>query len=137
MPPISAPKITPGGASGKEPTCQWRRPETRVRSLGRSPGGGNGNPLQYSCLENSMDRGAWRATVLRVPQNRTRLKRPSTHAHIKCLRGLYHNTFLSASPELGFMYRKTNSSVSGRFILCQVSLYLTQFGIGSIFVILL
>ena len=30
---------------------------------GRSPGGGNGNPLQYSCLENSMDRGAWRATV--------------------------------------------------------------------------
>ena len=33
---------------------------------GRSPGGGNGNPLQYSCLENSMDRGAWRATVHRV-----------------------------------------------------------------------
>ena len=31
--------------------------------LGRSPGGGNGNPLQYSCLENPMDRGAWRATV--------------------------------------------------------------------------
>ena len=31
--------------------------------LGRSPGGGNDNPLQYSCLENSMDRGAWRATV--------------------------------------------------------------------------
>ena len=31
--------------------------------LGRSPGGGNGNPLQYSCLENSMDRGAWRAAV--------------------------------------------------------------------------
>ena len=30
---------------------------------GRSPGGGNDNPLQYSCLENSMDRGAWRATV--------------------------------------------------------------------------
>ena len=31
---------------------------------GRSPGGGNGNPLQYSCLENPMDRGAWRDTVL-------------------------------------------------------------------------
>ena len=34
--------------------------------LGRSPGGGHGNPLQYSCLENSMDRGAWQAAVDRV-----------------------------------------------------------------------
>ena len=34
-----------------------------IPELGRSPGGGNGNPLQYSCLENSMDRGAWWATV--------------------------------------------------------------------------
>ena len=34
-----------------------------IPGLGISPGGGNGNPLQYSCLENSMDRGAWRATV--------------------------------------------------------------------------
>ena len=39
--------------------------ETQIQSLGQedSPGEGNGNPLQYSCLENSMDRGAWRATV--------------------------------------------------------------------------
>ena len=34
-----------------------------IPGLGRSPGGGYGNPLQYSCLENSMDRGAWQATV--------------------------------------------------------------------------
>ena len=34
-----------------------------IPGLGRSPGGGNGNPLQYSCLENPMERGAWRATV--------------------------------------------------------------------------
>ena len=34
-----------------------------IPGSGRSPGGGNGNPLQYSCLQNSMDRGAWRATV--------------------------------------------------------------------------
>ena len=34
-----------------------------VPGLGRSPGGGNGNPLQYTCLGNPMDRGAWRATV--------------------------------------------------------------------------
>ena len=38
------------------------------------PGKGNGNPLQYSCLENPMDRGAWRATVHRVAKNQTRLK---------------------------------------------------------------
>ena len=37
-----------------------------ILGSGRSPGGGNGNPLQYSCLENPTDRGAWRATVLRV-----------------------------------------------------------------------
>ena len=49
--------------------------ETRVRSLGQedSPGEGNGNPLQYSCLENPMDRGAWQATVHRVAKSRTRL----------------------------------------------------------------
>ena len=40
--------------------------------LGRSPGGGNGNPLQYSCLENSTDRGAWWATVHGVLKNWTR-----------------------------------------------------------------
>ena len=41
--------------------------------LGRSPGGGNGNPLQYSCLENSMDRGAWWATVHGSQKSRTQL----------------------------------------------------------------
>ena len=38
---------------------------------GRSPGGGHDNPLQYSCLENPMDRGAWRATVHKVAQSQT------------------------------------------------------------------
>ena len=37
-----------------------------IPGLGRSPGGGHGNPLQYSCLENPMDRGAWRTTVHKV-----------------------------------------------------------------------
>ena len=40
----------------------------------RSPGGGHGNPFQYSCLENPMDRGAWRATVHRGTKSQTRLK---------------------------------------------------------------
>ena len=61
-----------GGAGGKEP---WPANTGDVRDvgsipgLGRSPGGGNDNPLQYYCLENPMDRGAWRATVYRVIKN--------------------------------------------------------------------
>ena len=42
-----------------------------IPGLGRSPGGGNGNPLQYSCLENPMDRGAWQGIVPRVSQSFT------------------------------------------------------------------
>ena len=44
-----------------------------IPGLGRSPGEGNGNPFQYSCLENSMDRGAWRATVHGIIKSRTGL----------------------------------------------------------------
>ena len=51
-----------------------------IPGLGRSPGEGHGNPLQYFCLENPLDRGAWRATVHRITQSQTRLKRLSTHA---------------------------------------------------------
>ena len=56
--------------SGKEPACQCRRQKRRsfhswVRKI---PGVGNGNALQFSCLENSMDRGAWRAIVHRVAE---------------------------------------------------------------------
>ena len=52
-----------------------------IPGLGRYPGGGHGNPFQYSCLENPMDRGAWRATVQRVTQSRTRLKRLNTRTN--------------------------------------------------------
>ena len=45
-----------------------------IPGLGRSPGGGHGNPLQYSCLENPMDRGAWWATVHGVAESWTQLK---------------------------------------------------------------
>ena len=44
-----------------------------------SPGGGHGNPLQYSCLENPMDRGAWQGTILGVAKSQTLLKQLSTH----------------------------------------------------------
>ena len=48
---------------------------------GRFAGGGNGKPLQYSCLEDPMDKGAWRATVHGVVKSQTRLKRLSMYTH--------------------------------------------------------
>ena len=52
----------PGGSGGKESACNAGHLGL-IPGWGRSPGEGNGNLLQYSCLENPMDRGAWRATV--------------------------------------------------------------------------
>ena len=50
------------------------RDASSIPGSGRSPGGGHGNPLQYSCLENPMDRGVWQATVLRLSKSQTPLK---------------------------------------------------------------
>ena len=52
-----------------------------IPGLGRSPGGGRGNPLQYSCLEVPIDRGAWPAAVHSIAKSQARLKRLSTNAH--------------------------------------------------------
>ena len=52
----------PHSSVGKESACN-AGDQSSILGSGRSPGEGNGNPLQYSCLENSMDRGAWQATV--------------------------------------------------------------------------
>ena len=62
----------PGGSDGKESTCNAGDLGS-ISGLGRSPGEGNGYPLQYSCLENSTDRGAWWATVHGVEKSETRL----------------------------------------------------------------
>ena len=63
----------PGGAVVKNPLANSgdARDTGSIPGLGRFPGGGNGNPLQYSCLENPMDRGAWRATVHGVTKSQT------------------------------------------------------------------
>ena len=60
----------PWWLSGKEPACNAGDPGS-VPGSGRSPGEGNGSPLQYSCLENSMDRGACRAAVHGVAKSQT------------------------------------------------------------------
>ena len=70
----------PGGSVGKESTCNVgdTRDVGLIPGLGRSPGGGHGNSLQYSCLENPMDRGAWWVTVHRVTKSWT-WQKPTEH----------------------------------------------------------
>ena len=65
--------------------------------LGRSHGGGNGNPLQYSCLENPMDRGVWWATVLEVAKSQTQLSDETTTTRVK------YPVPCSVSPQLEWM----------------------------------
>ena len=57
-----------------------------IPASGRTSGGGNGNPLQYSCLENPVDRGAWRATVHGVTKSWTRQKELSMREHSNSLK---------------------------------------------------
>ena len=76
-----------GASDGKESACSMEK-LCSVPGSGRSLGEGNGNPLQYSCLENPMDGGAWWATVHGVSKSQTRL---STHAHARgCARTRAH-----------------------------------------------
>ena len=67
---VSLPDSFPCGSAGKE-SARNAGDLGSIPGLGRSPGVENGKPLQYSCLENSMDRGAWRATVHGVAKSWT------------------------------------------------------------------
>ena len=62
-----------------------------IPGSGRSPGEGHGNSLQYSCLENPVDRGAWWAIVHGVAKNQTQLKRLSMHVHKIALGRMFIN----------------------------------------------
>ena len=68
------------GSDGKESACNAGDPGLTLE-LGRSPEGRNGNLLQYSCLENPMDRGAWRATVHGVAKESDMTEQLSTPTH--------------------------------------------------------
>ena len=76
-----------------------------ILGLGRSPGGGHGNPLQYSCLENPKDRGAWRATVNRGTQSQTWLEHLSTCTHTFELKlGLTSSSLLLVKTSWGVVF---------------------------------
>ena len=70
--PLLQQKDFPGGADGKASAYNAGDPGS-IPGLGRSPGEGNGTPLQYSCLENPMDGGAWQATVQGATKSQTGL----------------------------------------------------------------
>ena len=68
----SSPRVFSGGSDGKESACN-SGDRGSIPGEGRTPGGGDGNPLQYTCLENPMDTRAWQATVHRFPKSQTQL----------------------------------------------------------------
>ena len=76
-----------GSSGSKESACN-AEDLGLISGLGRSPGEENGNPLQYSCLENPMDRGAWRATVHGVPKSRTQLSNLAQHRPVTVVKGI-------------------------------------------------
>ena len=84
--------------SGKKPGCQYRRQKRRGFNpwAGRSPGGGHGHPLKYSCLENPMDRRAWQAIIHKVTKSNTTEVTEQSTQHILSIylihqSGEYHN----------------------------------------------
>ena len=70
--PVCFSRSFPGGSDGNESACNAGELGS-IPGLGRSPGGGNDNPLQYSCLGNPMDTGAWQTTVDGIAKSRTQL----------------------------------------------------------------
>ena len=98
-----------GGSDGKESSCSAGYPDL-IPGSGCSPGEGNDNPLQSSCLENPMDKEAWQATVHGVAKSRTRLSRCDRAAQI----------LMSPLPpcveRLNIFIRKTDSEPLGSWL---------------------
>ena len=105
-----------GGSDGKESSCN-ARDMGLIPGSGRSFGEGNGNPLQYSCLENSMDRGAKWAIVHRVAKSWTWLTHThthNTHTHTHTLTRTYITESLCCIPETTLQYKIKSSFFTPR-----------------------
>ena len=105
----------PGGLQSMGPQSQTRLSDfTSLTSLTSYfiTGEGNGNPLQYSCLKNLMDRGAWRAMVHGVTESRTWLKWLSTHIHIYTY--IYHHHEQTAGRSMNIKTILVGSQASDR-----------------------
>ena len=87
--------MAPGGSDGKELTCNARAAGEAgsIPGSGRSPGEGNGNPLQCSCLGNPTDRAAWQATVHGVAESYTTEETEYTHI-INIMMDICYYTFI-------------------------------------------
>ena len=96
---MGAPGYSPDGASGKEPTFQSKRHKGSIPGLGRCPGEGHGNPPQYCYLENSMDGGAWRATVHGVTKESDTTEQQTLSLSEGHLRGSLEVTAASGDPK--------------------------------------
>ena len=103
--------------------------------LGRSPGGGHSNPLQYSCLENPINRGAWWATLHWVAQGWTQLKQLSTHSGTSLIAVCFllisramKNVFISflAILDLQLLFEERNLPTFS-FTRSQKQIFLTEF----------
>ena len=93
----------------------------------RSPGEGNGNPRQYSCLENPTDRGAWQATVHEVSKSRVQLTTNThthTHTHTHTKRGCAHTRTDSIKIQEKANFRKTDRLTKKHDHISQVAHYL-------------
>ena len=108
-----------------------------IPELGRSPGEGTGNPLQYSCLENPIERGTWRAIVHDVPKSQTLQTELHTHISIsipprlfQCVfplmpsRNTYHLTWVSLSLDVGHLF----TAAPAKHSRCSLPQYASKFG---------
>ena len=93
-----------GGTSGKDPAANAGdvRDKGSIPRLGRSPGGENGNPLQYSCLKNPMDRGAGWATAHGVAKSRTEVNDEHSRTHVAETNTTLQSTYLLIKSKIFF-----------------------------------
>ena len=102
----------PCSSVGKESACSAGHPGS-IPGLGRSPGEGNGNPLQYPCLKNPRDRGSWQATVHEVAKSQARLSEQAPSPFVEFLIGIYLHSSIRDKHEQFFLVPTTVLPTAG------------------------